>query len=151
SSTNRAASLPDVVAAGTARVFAWASGLRNDRVFHPRGVSFAGTAELTPDAVGLFGERRELEVIVRASRGIGLPHPLPDFNGVAVRLLDAHGEGRDQDLLLVSAPTPPVARHLLVPAPFLGWTGYSSLLPYRTPAGLRVYGARRLDAPTVEG
>lgn len=150
SSRHPAARVPDHLGAATARVFAWASGLRNDRVFHPKGSTFSGTARLRDEAVGLLAARAEVEAVVRVSRGIGLPHPLPDFNGVAIRLVDAHGEGRDQDLLLVSSPRLPIARHLLLPVPFLGWSGTGSVLPYRTPAGLVVFGASRLGASTLD-
>ncbi len=73
----------------------------------------------------------------RLSRGVGLPHPLPDFNGVALRFLDAHGPSRHQDLLLVAAGSRPGLRHLIVAMPYLTSSGYSTVLPYRTPAGQR--------------
>mgnify|MGYP001136353803 CR=1 FL=1 len=151
SSAHPAASLPDGVASTVARVFAWATGLRNGRVFHPRGGCYLGRARLHERAVGLLGDRPELDAVVRVSRGIGLPDVLPDFNGLAVRLLDAHGEGRDQDLLLVSSGRLPVGRHVLVPVPFVGWTGYSSILPYRSPEGLRVLGAAPFEGLTSAG
>ena len=151
SSRHPAALVPDSLSTATARAFAWASGLRNDRVFHPRGTSFAATAHLAEEAVGLLADRSELEAYVRVSRGIGLPHPLPDFNGIAIRLLDAHGEGHDQDLLLVSAPRLPVVRHLLLPVPLLNWSGTSSILPYRTPHGMVVFATSPLEAATVSG
>ena len=149
SSTHPAARVPDALGAATARAFAWASGLRNDRIFHPKGEAFAAEARLEDEAVGLLADRAEVDAVVRVSRGIGLPHPLPDFNGVAIRMLDAHGEGLDQDLLLVSAPRIPVARHLLLPVPWLSWSGTSSILPYRTPNGLLLFGAEPVDAPSV--
>lgn len=148
SSADPDAAVPRLLSIGTARLFAWASGLRNGRIFHPSGTAYSGTAHLRPEAVGLLADRPEVEVIARISRGIGLPHPLPDFNGVALRLVDAHGEGHDQDLLLVSAPGAPVARHVLLPVPVLDRSSYSSVLPYRTPEGLKVFGARALRRPT---
>lgn len=151
SSTHPAAALPDGVASAAARVFSWASGLRNRRVFHPRGAALAGRAHLHPRAVGLLADRRELDAIVRVSRGVGLPDLLPDVNGLAVRLVDAHGPGHHQDLLLASSGRWPVARHLLVPVPLAGWTGYSSILPYRTPDGLRVYGAGPFGGASTAG
>jgi hypothetical protein len=41
--------------------------------------------------------------VVRFSRAGGLPEPLPDALGVAVRLPGAYGPGRDQDLLVTSS------------------------------------------------
>jgi hypothetical protein len=140
------AGLAPWVAGLTARVFAGLSGSRDKRPFHPRGVALAGTAELAPDGAAL-ARSSPAAVVVRLSRGIGLPHPLPDFNGVAVRFVDAHGEGCHQDVLLVSAPRFPVARHLLVPVPSFSWSGFSSVLPYRTDAGLVLLGAEPLAAP----
>lgn len=150
SSRHPAAQVPDALGAATARVFAWASGLRNDRIFHPKGSTFSATARLEDEAVGLLADRSELDALVRVSRGIGLPHPIPDFNGVAIRLVDAHGEDRHQDLLLVSSPRLPIARHLLLPVPLLSWSGTGSILPYRTPRGLIVFAASALDSSTVD-
>ena len=151
STAHPAASLPGGLAAAVARTFAWASGLRNGRIFHPSGIALAGRARLHPRAVGVLGDRADLDVVVRISRGIGLPDVLPDFNGLAVRLLDAHGPGRDQDLLFVSSGRRPIGRHVLLPVPLVGWTGYSSILPYRAPDGLRVFGAAPFEGRTTAG
>lgn len=134
----RRARLPAPVARATSRVFGGLSRARGTRVFHPRGVAMAGTARMTGLGVRLAG-RESADVVVRLSRGLGLRHPLPDFNGVAVKFPDAHGPGRDQDLLLVSALRPPVARHVLVPLPSFGSSGTSTILPYRTPDGLVLF------------
>ena len=87
-------------------------------------------------------------MIARLSRGVGLPKPLPDVLGLAVRVLDAHGPRRHQDLLLVTSLDVPVLHHLFLPGP-LGPYGqsYSSLLPYRIGDRLRLIGAlpRRPD------
>src|SRR4051812_31288290 len=77
---------------------------RDDRALHPDGVVFAGAI-----TGALFGARRAL---VRISRGGGLPETLPDVRGCAIRVLDAHGSGRHQDLLLASSLAAPVGRHL---------------------------------------
>jgi hypothetical protein len=55
------------------------------------------------------------DVVVRLSRSLGLPRPLPDVLGVAVRVLDAYGEGRHQDVLLDTGASPPVLRRLPLP------------------------------------
>jgi hypothetical protein len=90
----------------------------------------------------------EHAAIVRLSRGVGLPRPLPDVLGLAVRLVDAHGPSRHQDFLLVTSLDAPVLHHLILPGP-LGPYGqsYSSVLPYRVGERLRLVGAlpRRPD------
>ena len=91
------------------------------------------------------GEHR---AIVRLSRGVGLPKPLPDVLGLAVRILDAHGPRRHQDFLVVTSLDAPLLHHLILPGP-LGPYGqsYSSVLPYRVGGQLRLVGAlpRRPD------
>lgn len=144
----RRARLPAPVARAARRLFGGLSRTRGTRIFHPRGVALAGTARLTGLGVRLAGGDTA-DVVVRLSRGLGLRHPLPDFNGVAVKFADAHGPGRDQDLLLVSAPRWPVARHVLVPLPSFGSSGTSTILPYRTPAGLVVF--RTDPLPGLDG
>lgn len=134
----RRARVPAPVAGATRRLFGALSRGRGTRIFHPRGIALTGTARMTGLGVRLAG-RESADVVVRLSRGLGLRSPLPDFNGVAVKFPDAHGPGRDQDLLLVSAPRPPVARHVLVPLPSFGSSGTSTILPYRTPDGLVVF------------
>ena len=71
------------------------------------------------------------DALIRFSRGAGLPEPLPDALGVAVKLPDAYGPGRAQDLLVTSSADLPVVRRLLFPGrSFLG-RSFSSALPFR--------------------
>lgn len=93
-------------------------------MLHPAGAALARAAATVP-------------VVARLSRGVGLPHPLPDFNGIAVRFLDAHAAGRHQGLLLTTAASQPVLRHVIHPAPSFRHSGFSSVLPYRDEAGTR--------------
>src|SRR5688572_2465412 len=88
-------------------VFGTASFVRRARTFHPDGRAFQATVDVVGDrspggdqGFGAGGRRR---AIVRLSRGAGTPEPLPDFLGLAVRILDAHGVGSHQDVLLVSS------------------------------------------------
>jgi len=136
---------PEQVKALTARTFGALSRLRGRRCFHPYGVGFAAT--LVPRdgaATGaeLFDSGRERTGRVRLSRSLGLPEALPDPCGLAVRIDDAYGPGRHQDLLLVSSGRARIARHLLAPAWGFGEGWYSTLLPYRCAAGRVVIGAR---------
>jgi hypothetical protein len=68
--------------------------------------------------------------LLRFSRGAGLPEPLPDALGVAVKLPDAHGPGADQDLLLTSSTDRPLLRRLLFPARSFVRGAFSTALPY---------------------
>ncbi|WP_370291626.1 hypothetical protein [Nocardioides sp.] len=114
-----------------------------DKPLHPRGTTFA--AELTrhrssdPIGVPWLDQAGTDQVLVRLSRAVGLPGPLPDVAGLALRL--RRGQTRYADLLLASTGWNPVSRHLLLPA--LGSDApMTSLLPYRSPAGPLVVGAR---------
>lgn len=124
--------------AGTnaAVAFGALSGLRRRRIFHPTGAAFAATVEITPDpatpvGVPLFAEHARRRAVVRLSRGAGLPEPLPDFFGLAIRILDAHGHDEHQDLLLVTSGQAPGLRNALIPAAGYGAGFYSSILPLR--------------------
>jgi hypothetical protein len=68
--------------------------------------------------------------LLRFSRGAGLPEPLPDALGVAVKLPDVHGPGADQDLLLSRSVDRPLLRRLLFPARSFLRGAFSTALPY---------------------
>lgn len=141
--------LPSWLAAATRQTFGAVAGLRRARGLHPRGVTFAGTAEIHP-AGGALGPVGERGVVVRLSRGIGLPHPWPDFNGVAVRFVDAHGPAHHQDVLLTTSFSPPVLRHTIFPWPTFSVLGYSSVLTFETDDGPRVLRVTPLEAATLD-
>ena len=119
-------------------VFGGLSALRRSRIFHPRGTARLATVTISADDHPLHVLTGTHDAIVRTSRGVGLPAPVPDIAGVAIKLLNAHGAGGHQDLLLVSSAAPMGARHLLVPV--VEWAAspcYSSLVRYRNAAGER--------------
>lgn len=127
-------------------VFGAASALRRARVFHPDGLAFSATFVVPGGDHGspLLDVPARHRAVVRLSRGVGLPEPLPDVLGLAVRIVDAHGPGRDQDLLLVTSGSAPGLRHALTPSRTYDHHRWSTLLPYRI-RGLRtVFGARPL-------
>ncbi|HEX5762558.1 MAG TPA: hypothetical protein VFY04_05500 [Solirubrobacterales bacterium] len=130
-------------AAAIARMFSGLSRWRGKRIFHPNGVGFA--ARLTPiggSRTGATALDAPSEPVVRLSRALGLPEPLPDPCGLAIRVPDAHGRGRHQDFLLVSSGQAPLARHMILPARGFLDRPYSSLLPYRLNGKLVVLVAR---------
>ncbi len=126
------------------------SAMRGKRIFHPDGTAYEGTLTVFggDDGTLLLDVPGEHQAIARISRGIGLPRPLPDVLGLAVRLIDVHGPNRHQDFLLVTSLDLPVLHHLILPGP-LGTYGqsYSSVLAYRIGDRLRLIGAvpRRPD------
>jgi hypothetical protein len=95
-------------APATAAGFYALAVLRRRRSLHPTGVGYQG------------------QLVV----GAGLPEPLPDALGVAIKLPDAHGPGADQDLLLTSSTSRPLLRRLLFPARSFVRGAFSTALPY---------------------
>ena len=136
-------SVPEPVAKATSGFFQMLSAARGKRSFHPDGLVFEAvfTPYVQPRATGVEildgGERRAL---VRCSRALGLPEPAPDILGFAIRFPDAYGAGRHQDLLCVTSWDTPVAHHTLIPATGFFTRTYSTLLAYRLPRGVRLFG-----------
>jgi hypothetical protein len=136
--------IPDVTATAAtalARLFRVMSRLRGRRSLHPLGVGYEGRLEITGDrrwpGVPLLERSAAHPALVRCSRAAGLPEPLPDVLGIAVKLPGAYGDGGDQDLLFSSAPDQRVLRGVLLPARSFLRGAFSTLLPYRV-GGRRV-------------
>lgn len=130
-----------------AAAFRAASRVRGERVIHPRGRTLTGRLTVT-GGVGtgapLLDAPGSYDVLARFSRSAGLPEPLPDVLGLAVRVLDAHGPGAHQDLLLDSTRPEPVLRRLpWIGRDHLGWL-HCSLLPYDVVGSRLLVGARAL-------
>jgi hypothetical protein len=120
------------------------SRLRRKRIFHPHGVGFAALLRPLPAGAetGAAVLEEESEVVVRLSRALGLPEWLPDPCGLAVRVPDAYGSGRHQDVLMVSSGCGRVGRHALLPARDFLARPYSTLLPYSLGEETVLIGAR---------
>ncbi|MDD7968404.1 hypothetical protein [Actinomycetospora lemnae] len=122
--------------------FALASFVRRARVFHPHGRTLTARLHVRGDdrfAGTVLGAAGVHDGAVRFSRGAGVPEPLPDVLGLALRLDLADGP---QDLLLVSSAPAPIARHAILPARDYGATHYSSIVPFRLGGTTVVLGAR---------
>jgi hypothetical protein len=122
---------------------------RNRRVLHPDGRSFTGELRVWGSGPAIGADLVDCPgrhpVTVRLSKGIGTRPGRPDIMGVAIRV---HGAGRDDDLLLSSAGTGRVTRHL--PAPrrtFETW--YGSITSYRSLDRHKVYLAACADPAGV--
>jgi hypothetical protein len=131
---------------GTA-AFRLASRLRGERAIHARGRTLTGRVRVPGGAgtgAALLDSPGEYDALVRVSRSAGLPLPLPDVLGLAIRVLDAHGPGEHQDLLLDSTLERPLLRRL----PVLGRDHlrplHGSLLPYDVAGRRLLLGARGL-------
>jgi hypothetical protein len=131
--------LLDLPRSAFAAVLGAGTALRGSRVFHPHGTTRAcrvlvdGGADWGAD---LLDRPAEHHGVVRVSRGAGLPHPLPDVEGLALRLPGLGVRGGPLDLLINSA-----WRYAFVPSAVS--RTWSAVLPHRTGSGrLVLVGAR---------
>ena len=127
-----------------------AARLRGRRPLHPDGEVFAVAIRRSGARLG-FGvpwldDPGQDRGLVRFSRAAGLPRALPDVLGLALTFGGEDGSGERHDLLLSTTGLGRATRFVLVPRRAYR-AGYTSLLPYRTPAGLVQLGAR----PAGEG
>lgn len=135
------------LASTVAGLFRVASHVRGERAIHARGRAFTGRLTVTGGAgtgAGLLDAPGTYDVVVRFSRGAGLPQPSPDLLGFAVRVVDAYGAGQHQDLLLSSAAPAPLLRRLPAPSRDLLGSTYNSLLPFAAGGRHWLVGARAL-------
>jgi hypothetical protein len=151
------ADTPRALAKPVGAAFRAVSRLRSARSLHPDGVVFDARVEIDrpPRDLGadveLLGRMGPQQAIVRLSRGAGLPRRLPDVHGIAIRFVDAYGDGLHQDLLLATSGTGPLLHHLLLPSPGFFALPYSSILLYQVGDGVRVFESRALTAPIDAG
>jgi hypothetical protein len=130
--------------AAIAVAFGAVARARSAKGLHPRGAVYRGRLHrqgIAPaTGVPWLDAPGQDEVLVRFSRGAGLPPPLPDALGLAVRILN--GPGEPSDLLLSStAGRAPVLRHLLAPRRDPRQCAYTSIVGFRTPSGPVMIGA----------
>jgi hypothetical protein len=126
----------DLAGYGLGALLAAIAAVRGGKAVHPAGVVYAARvivdgAPAAPRASELLSRPSTWRAVVRFSRSLGLPRPLPDLLGVSLRVLDAYGPRRHQDVLMVSSVDLPVLHHLFVPATDFQQRPYSSSLPYR--------------------
>ncbi|MDG9718901.1 phosphodiesterase [Streptomyces sp. DH24] len=119
---------------------------RSAPALHPYGVLCSGTLEVPGRADGEWGvpwldRPGSYPVTVRWSRALGLPRPLPDALGLAVRVPDTDGLGSAFDVLLTSSGSGRLGRHLPLLRPGALAGPYSTLLPYRVGDRERVLAA----------
>ena len=128
------ADLPDVAGRVVALPLALLTRVRGAKPMHPRGVVFDAVLERhgpqRPTGSAWLDATGTDEVLVRLSRGVGLPATWPDLLGFAIRVPG----GRPVDLLLSSTGRGRLTR--LVPVLQRdASSGYGSIMAYRGPAG----------------
>ncbi len=109
--------------------------VRRGKALHPRGSVHEAVLTVwgaeRPWQVPLLDLAGEHRCLVRVSRSVGLPAPLPDVQGLAVRL---EGTTGTVDLLLSTTGVGRLTRFVLLPRR-TERRPMTTLLPVRTPAG----------------
>ena len=88
------------------------------------------------------------EVLVRESRAAGLPHPLPDVHGLALRV--PNPDGSYGDVLFATTGFGWLTRFLLTPTRTPYGRPMTTLLPYDTAAGAVLLGVHAVDDARLE-
>jgi hypothetical protein len=126
----------DAAGYGLGALLAVLSAARGAKAVHPTGVVHRARLVVdggpdAPQGSDLLRTRAEHDAVMRFSRSLGAPRPLPDLLGVSLRVLDAYGAGCHQDVLMVSSVDRPVLHRVFVPATDFQQRVYTSSLPYR--------------------
>ncbi len=132
-------------------ILAAVAAARGGKAVHPDGVVHEATlavpgSDAAPKAARLLADPGEHYAIVRVSRSVGLPRPLPDLLGLSIRVPNVYGPDSHQDLLLVSSADLPLVHHLFLPSNDVQARPFSSSLPYR--AGSETFLVGALPDPT---
>ncbi len=135
-------------AGGTAlgAVFGAVATMRGGKALHPSGAVFEARVLVrgvpaAPRAAALLSRPAEHRAIVRFSRGLGMPERLLDLFGMAVRVCDAYGIGRHQDLLLTTSIDLPLLHHIVLPTRDAQARPYTSATPFRAGREVFIVGA----------
>lgn len=150
-SLGRAASTGGGAALGA--VFRTAGAVRpTSKPLHPVGRVVSGRLRRhgtgPGTGVAFLDEPGDEPVLVRESRSVGLPGPLPDIQGLAVRVTNP--DGSPGDLLLASTGWGRLGRFVLVPSATTYGRPMTTLFPYRSPAGALLLGARSEETGVVQ-
>jgi hypothetical protein len=129
------AAVPGVVAGAVlGAAFGAAALVRRTKPLHPIGQVGTGVLDVTDPRPGLgvplLAEERSHTCLVRWSRAAGLPEPLPDVEGFAIRF-----DAPTADMLFASTGTGAVSRFLLVPRAAGHHGPQTTLLPVASEAG----------------
>lgn len=141
------------VLAGAARVLGAVRPPK--KPLHPRGVVVDGilnrTGSTQSTGVSWLDNAGQDLVKVRVSRALGIPEALPDIFGLAIRVpLAGPGDDGYADVLLATTGLGRLTRFTLTFARSVEGRPLTTLLPYRSPTGPIVIGARSVDHDTFE-
>jgi hypothetical protein len=131
-----------------AACFALLQRLRHPRPIHSRGVALEGTIRFltgsSPTGLALFDSppAAEIAVSARVSRSLGVPSPLPDVIGLALRLAAPTGPA---DVLLASTGFGFPSRFWLALQRSPSRARFTTLLPYRSTRGPVLLAARTIE------
>ncbi|MCW2134707.1 hypothetical protein B0G38_003891 [Arthrobacter sp. VKM Ac-2550] len=132
---------------GFAFLFRGIKVLRPERPIHPEGVSLTGSVERLPptrrSGISWLDTSGVVQVQARLSRSIGLPGPLPDIVGLALRIPADPGPF---DVLLASTGMAGASRFILTPHRFASEAAFTTLMPYQSSRGPVLLAARPLDS-----
>jgi hypothetical protein len=136
-----AGGLPGAVIGAT---FGAVARLRRTKPLHPHGRVGTGTLHITEPlphlAVPVLAAEGSHACTVRWSRSVGLPAPLPDIEGLAVRM-----DETASDLLFASTGSGSVTRYVFAPRRPGRHGPQTTLLPVATGAGPLVFKVEPLD------
>ncbi|HEX5086950.1 MAG TPA: hypothetical protein VFV89_04020 [Nocardioides sp.] len=119
---------------------------------HPRGEIRHGRLHRhgaePPTGVRFLDEVAADDVLVRESRAAGLPRPLPDIHGLALRV--PNPDATVGDLLLATTGFGLLSRFVLIPTRSPYGRPMTTLLPYETVAGPVLLGVHRVAGGRLE-
>ncbi len=123
---------------------------------HPDGVVHAARLRVegvkaAPAGSSLLAEPGSHACVIRFSRSVGLPRPVPDLLGTAIRVLEAYGPGAHQDFMLVSSADLPMVRRLFLPSKDFQARPYTSSLPYEAGSERFIIGLLPRDSSPQPG
>ncbi|WP_247042057.1 SRPBCC family protein [Arthrobacter rhizosphaerae] len=138
--TSGVAGVAGLAGAAFSLIFRALKVVRPERPIHPKGTSLTG--ELIRDGLcntdnPQYGEPSGVQwidlpgkhaVTARYSRSLGLPAPLPDILGLALRLED---DGGPEDVLFATTGWSWPARFALLPRRDAGKATFTTLMPYK--------------------
>lgn len=128
----RAARLLDATGDALAAVVERVARVRGAKPMHPRGALLRGTVDRTgggASGAAWVDEPGHDDVVVRFSRGGGLPDGWPDVHGLALRTSGG------ADLLLSTTGRAVGLRHALAVQRVVGHGTHSSIVPFRSSRG----------------
>jgi hypothetical protein len=137
-------------------------GVNPRRWIHGPGFGFRATftgtttAPWLQDVPPFAGPGGPYEATVRCSPFVPLPPPIPEVLGLAIKIVDGCGEGRDQDLTFFSTAPSRFLRALPVPRVHATGTNFTTAMSYRTNPPVRgaplvVFGLRFGLPPAARG